>query len=303
MQPHVDRDAALPSVVVFIPALDEEDRIGDVIAGIRERYDDAAGNGYVTTIIVVDDGSTDATRRVSLEAGAERVVTHPYNQGLGAATRSGMQAAAEMGADIAVKIDADFQHDPADVDLVVKPILEDQADAVFGSRMAGEIRYRMPFHRQWGNRFFSWLVSVLTGLKVTDAQTGLMAFNWRYLKVFEIVANYNETQQLIMDAWAKHFRVMEVPVVFHERTTGKSFISFKYPFKVLPTILRMLVRGSPLKVFVPIGAFLILLGSVAGVLVALDTWKFGGDTTAAVLIIAGVQAMLFGLLADSLIRR
>jgi len=292
----------LPYVVIFIPAFNEEGMIGEIVHKIRELYTGTTQRGYWADVVVVNDGSTDGTAEAARQAGAVRVVTHPFNRGLGAATRTGLQTADEMGADVAVKIDADYQHDPDDIDKVIRPILEDRADAVFGSRLTGGLKYRMPTYRAVGNRFFSWLVSWLTGLKITDAQTGLMAFHRRYLAVFEMVSDYNETQQLIMDAWGKHFRVIEVPVVFHKRMTGKSFISLRYLFIVPRTILRMLVRAAPLRVFIPLGLFLMLLGVLAGIGLLVTEHTFYGDATVTILLMGGLQVVLFGILADAVRR-
>jgi GT2 family glycosyltransferase len=170
------------------------------------------------------------------------VVRHPFNKGLGASCRTGLRRALELGADIIIKTDADCQHTVEDIAKVVKPIAEDRADCVFGSRFLGGLMYKMPFYRAIGNKFFSYLTWLLVGQKVTDGQTGLMAFHKRYVEKFEIPSNYNETQQLIMDSVYKGFRVIEVPVDFHPRTTGKSFISFKYPFKVIPTMFKIWLK-------------------------------------------------------------
>ena len=287
-----------PYVVIFIPAFNEQGTIGKVINRIGELYSNS--KDYRIEIIVVDDGSVDGTEEEAKKAGVKRVVGHPYNLGLGAATRSGMGAAFEMGADIAVKIDADFQHDPEDIDKVVRPIIDDRADVVFGSRFLGKIKYKMPVVRRTGNAFFTFLVRKLTGLHITDGQTGLMAFSSRYLRSFNLISDYNETQQLILDSWSKHMRIMEVPVVFHQRTAGRSFISLRYPFKVLPTILRLLVQGAPLKVFVPMGAFLMLLGIVTIIAIVLDfAPSIVGDATVSILLISGLLVIMLGLLADT----
>jgi glycosyltransferase involved in cell wall biosynthesis len=288
-----------PYVVVFMPALNEQEMIGKVIRRIGELY--AESEGYRVETIVVDDGSTDETEQEARKTGVQKVIKHPFNLGLGAATRSGMEAALEMGADIAVKIDADFQHDPEDIDKVIRPILNGRADVVFGSRFLGQIKYKMPLGRRLGNAMFTFLVNRLTRLHITDAQTGLMAFSSKYLRRFNIISDYNETQQLILDASNKHMRVMEVPVVFHPRTTGRSFISVKYPIKVLPTILRLLVQGAPLKVFVPVGTFFILLGIVATIAVIQGFAPvFIGDAAISILVIGGLLIIMFGLLADTL---
>ena len=253
-------------------------------------------------VIVIDDGSYDKTAQVAKEAGVRKVVIHPYNRGLGAATRTGLQTALEMGADIAVKIDADMQNPPEEIEKVVRPILEDRADCVFGSRLMGELQYKMPFYRDFGNKFFAWLTSFITGLKVTDATTGLIACHKRYLQVFNIIKDYNETQQMIIDSWGKHMRVMEVSTIFNERKSGKSFIkfNFKYPSVVIPTMLRMYIHFKPLRFFFYTGISCLILGILAAIYLSLNRGAFFGDASVSILIIVGFQIIFFGLLADQI---
>lgn len=287
------------NVIIFITAYNEGNSIGNVIKKIQENYTTAEARGYWVDIIVIDDGSTDNTAEEARKLGVKAVISHTINRGLGAATRTGLQRAYEMGADIAVKIDADFQHDPDDLDKVIRPIIEDKADCVFGSRFMGGLKYKMPLYRAIGNKFFSWIIRKMTGLSITDAQTGLMAFSKRYLKKFEIISDYNETQQLIMDAWGRHMRIIEVSVVFHKRQTGKSFISWRYPFKVLPTIIRLFVHIDPLRVFLPLGLIPIILGLIVGISIAINGREgFFGKATLCILMVGGIQIILFGLLAD-----
>lgn len=221
-------------IIIFIPAYNEQASILKMITAVKKTY-----GGFP---LIVDDGSTDDTAELAKSAGC-LVVRHPFNKGLGASCRTGLRRCYEMGADIAIKIDADCQHRVEDIEKIVKPIAEDKADAVFGSRFLGGLQYKMPFYRAIGNKFFSYLTWFLVGQKVTDGQTGLMAFHKRYLKEFEIISDYNETQQLIMDACYKGYRVMEVGVEFHPRTSGKSFINYKYPFKVLPTMFKIWLKS------------------------------------------------------------
>lgn len=294
----------LKKVVVFIPAYDEEVTIGNVIQKIGEHYADTEKKGYQIDVIVVNDGSTDKTVEIARKLGVKRIVTHPKNMGLGAATRSGMQTAFEMGADIAVKIDADFQHDPEDIEKVIMPIINDEADAVFGSRFTGKINYAMPLYRKMGNAFFSFITSLFTGMKITDGQTGLMAFGRRYLKVFEMYSDYNETQQLIIDSWRKKMRVIEVPVIFHKRIAGDSFISLKYPFHVIPNLIRLFIHSFPLKIFLPLGMFFILTGLIlAYIVLSVGETSFFGDASIVILITAGIQIIIFGLIADIIAKK
>lgn len=285
-------------VIIFIPAYNEEGSLLGVIKKIREIFEDSEKRGFQIKIIVVDDGSRDETAKIARDLGVEKVVSHLRNRGLGAATRTGMQTSLEMGADIAVKIDADFQHDPADIERVIMPILEDKADCVFGSRFTGGLEYKMPFYRSLGNRFFSWLTSCISGQKITDAQTGLMAFNRKYLEIFQIISDYNETQQLIIDSLGKNMRIMEVPVIFRKREKGRSFISWRYPLRVMPTILRLFIHINPLRVFVPIGLLIFLVGVILVIPVFTGKISFIGDATIAILILGGIQIIFFGFLAD-----
>lgn len=285
-------------VVVYIPSYNEQGSLGRVIHKIREHYPQSKTKDFVIRIIVVDDGSRDRTSEIAHKLKVDRVVSHPKNRGLGAATRSGLWEALDMGADIAVKIDADFQHDPEDIEKVIRPILDHKTDVCFGSRFLGKVKYRMPFYRKAGNSFFSFLTTIFTGLKVTDGQTGLIATNRRYLERFNLTSDYNETQQMIIDAWRNQLRFMEVPVVFHKRKTGKSFISFKYPFHVIPNIIRLFIHSCPLKVFLPIGVLMLVLGLVFGFLMLMGTYTLFGDVTLALLIIAGIQIILSGFIAD-----
>lgn len=287
-----------PYVVVVIPAYNEESSIGRILDVITKNYHGDVYRDYVLDVIVVDDGSKDRTTEIAREMKAKRVVRHTANRGLGAATRSGLQTAYEMGADIAVKIDADYQHDPEDIERVIRPILEDRADCVFGTRFLGGLQYKMPLYRSFGNRFFSWLTGRLTRMEVTDGQTGLMAFNRRYISRFTILRDYNETQQLIIDSWGKGMRVIEVSVLFHKRTAGTSFISWKYPFKVIVSILRSYTHARPLRVFLSIGLSIMLTGIAIGILWVAGLTQFPGDETASILIVVGAQIILFGFLAD-----
>lgn len=292
----------MPYVMVFIPAYNEEREITQVIKDIQKLYQGEKTRDYILDMIVVDDGSKDKTAEIAKKAGVKKIISHPHNRGLGAATRTGMQAAFEMGADIAVKIDADTQNPPSEIEKVVRPILEDKADCVFGSRLMGELKYKMPFYRNWGNKFFAWLISRIINLKWTDATTGLMAFHKRYLKVFNIIKDYNETQQLIIDSWGKHMRVVEVSTIFLKRKGGESFIKagLKYPSIVLPTMFRMYIHFKPLRFFLTVGLFFIVLGILAGSYLVTYGEAFFGDAAVATLIIVGVQIIIFGLLADQI---
>jgi glycosyltransferase involved in cell wall biosynthesis len=300
---------SLKKVIIFIPAWNEEETIALAIDSVRKLYaiEVTRSKGYRVEIFIVDDGSTDKTLEIVLSKGVE-VISHPKNLGLGAATRTAMEMVYEMGADIGVKLDADLQHDPEDIERVITPILKNKADICWGSRFAGKIHYKMPFVRYVGNKFFTWLMNCLTDYSITDAQTGLMAFSRKYLAIFEIHGSYNPPQQLLIDAHFKHMRYSEVPAVFHPRKTGKSFVSFRYPFYVLVNILRILVYANPLKVFSFVGLGFILFSVFHLVLSVMNEaydWnlKIFFGSLSVVTVILGMQALFFGILADLIIKK
>ncbi len=226
----------IPSVIVFVTAYNEEGAIARTIDAI---HDELAQDKYAFRFetIVIDDGCTDSTCDIARKKGV-KVISHQRNRGLGACTRTGMQSAFEMGADIAIKVDGDAQYVMRDLEKMIRPILDGKADVVFGSRFLGNVLYKMPVHRAYGNAFFSWLTGFLIGTKVTDSATGLIAFHRRYLSQFEILVDYNATQQLLINSWGRNMRVTWVPIDFRPRESGRSFISWKYPFRVVPAMLR-----------------------------------------------------------------
>ncbi|MCA9921399.1 MAG: glycosyltransferase family 2 protein, partial [Anaerolineales bacterium] len=153
-------------VVVVIPAYNEERFIGSVVIQTKS---------YADTVIVVDDGSSDNTAVVATSAGA-LVVQHETNQGKGVALNTGFAYARSLGADVVVTIDADGQHDSAEIHAVVDPVLCGDADIVIGSRYLIN-RSEVPQHRVWGHRAFNFLTNQVSGTAVTDSQSGFRAFS------------------------------------------------------------------------------------------------------------------------------
>lgn len=294
-------------LVVLIPAFNEALSIGSTIRRLRGIEPELARLGIAQSIYVVNDGSTDETGRLAAEAGAERVLRHRVNQGLGAAVRTGLRAAKEDGFDILVKFDADLQHAARDVVEIVQPILADEADLVYGDRFE-RIGYRMPLVRRLGNITFSRLMRWLTGWPLRDSQPGIFAAAKDYLDVSFIPGDYNYTQQVLLDAYHKNMRFAHVAVSFEKRETGKSFISLKYPFKVIPQILLIIASVRPLRIFFPLGAFFILL-ALAVFTVQVAQWFTGHaarpvENVNLVLgsFIFGVQTVFFGVLAQLIVQ-
>ena len=142
-------------ILAVIPAYNEEGRIAQVVAAAKR---------YVDAVLVVDDGSTDRTAECAVQAGA-RIVSHAQNCGAGAATMTGLDAARMLGAQIVVTLDADGQHDPQEIPLLLKPIQEDKADIVFANRFGR--KNIIPLVRRVFNGIGNVLTLFVTGTPFT----------------------------------------------------------------------------------------------------------------------------------------
>jgi glycosyltransferase involved in cell wall biosynthesis len=222
------------TIVLFLPAHDEAASIGDVVARVP-----AAAEGRTVRCLVVDDGSSDGTAAVARAAGAD-VVRLDRNGGLGAAVRRGLADAVASGASVVAFCDADGEYDPEELDRLVEPILAGEADYVIGSRFAGGPR-RMRPHRWVGNRMLTFAMRRLTGLPITDGQSGYRALSAEAAAAAEIIHDYNYAQVLTLDLLAKGFRYAEVPISYRFRTEGRSFVRLPaYLRKVVPAVWREL---------------------------------------------------------------
>jgi glycosyltransferase involved in cell wall biosynthesis len=207
-------------VIAVVPAHDEANAIGAVVAGIRAfdpRFD----------VVVVDDGSTDATAAVAAEHGAA-VLRLPFNLGIGAAVQTGFQYALAQGYELAVRLDGDGQHDPGELPKLLAPVEAGEADIVTGSRFTGNgERYRAPLARRAGIAWFARLVSLLTRQRVTDTTSGFQALNRKGITLFagDYPNDYPEVEATLLVL--KHrLRLLEVPVQMREREHGTSSITF-----------------------------------------------------------------------------
>jgi len=206
---------SLPPLVVVIAALDEEqalpsllDEIPSVISGVPAR------------VLVIDDGSSDATAAVA-ERGGALVCRFERNCGHGVALRAGYRIAREGGARYIATLDADGQWDPADLPAMVELLTADEADFVVGSRRLGRTE-NTDSVRNLGVRFFSWFISSLTGIRVTDSSSGLRAMRVELTAAVRQTQPQYQTSELLIGAIFQGFRIAEVPTVMRVRRAGTS---------------------------------------------------------------------------------
>ena len=287
-------------IVITIPAYNEETTIGSLINKINE----VMGSGkYDYKVMVVDDGSKDKTAEVAKLANAV-VYSHHKNYGLADTFRTETEKALKLGADVIVHIDADTQYKPEEIPILLKEI-EKGYDLVLGSRFKGKIE-SMPIIKKIGNKAFSRVVSNITGIRISDAQTGFRAFTRDVAEKIKITSNHTYTQEQIIRAVKSKFRIKEVPIYFAKRKDKSRLMSnpFEYAIRAWINLIRIYRDYEPLKFFglagtsifsvgLLIGFYLVYLHFTSGIvghfaLIMLD-----------VLVLSiGLQIIIFGFLAD-----
>lgn len=208
-------DVKLQPLVVVIAAFNEEANIGAVVDEIPDQI-----VGIPVSVLVIDDGSTDRTSEVARQHGA-LVCTLSVNRGHGVALRLGYRIAREAGAGLIATLDGDGQWDPADLPTMVRIIEEDRADFVVGSRQLGQTKNSDRF-RNVGVRFFAWLISRLTGARLTDTSSGLRVMRADMTGAVRQTQPQYQTSELLIGALYQGFRVAEVPTTMRQRLSGTS---------------------------------------------------------------------------------
>lgn len=197
----------------MMPALNEMASVAQVIEDVKCALPDAG-------ILVVDDGSTDQTALVARIAGA-RVLSLPFNLGVGGAMRLGFRYARDNGFKSVVQIDADGQHDPACVPKILSELSD--FDLVIGARFAGKGDYTVKGPRKWAMRVLSIILSKVTNTRLTDTTSGLKANGPRAIELFAVQypAEYlGDTIEALVIASRAGLRITQVPVEMMERTGG-----------------------------------------------------------------------------------
>ena len=228
----------LGGVLVCVPAFDEADNLPGVIAEIPSTV-----AGLPTHILVIDDGSGDATSAVAAGLGAH-VVRHPVNSGQGAALQTGYLVSERLGADIVVTLDADGQHDPAEIGRLVDPIVRGDADFVVGSRRMGSRSASESRARDAGISVYTRLVNLLSGTAVTDIANGYRAIRADRLAEIAFTEDQFHNPELLLGAARAGLRVIDVPVTIRPRTSGQSKkgTNLRYGLGFLRVILKTWLR-------------------------------------------------------------
>lgn len=275
-----------PLISVVIPARNEEDEIGKVVAGARAAIEPHE-------IIVVDDGSSDATSERATEAGA-KVIRNPYNIGNGASVRRG---GLSTTGDIVVLLDGDGQHPPAEIPKLLESVGE--FDMVVGARTSLSDTSRL---RNFGNFMLIGVAKWVSGQDIKDLTCGFRAIKRdrlvEFVHLFPRGYSYPTTITLALMLSGRFVKYVPLDSI-GKRKSGVSDISPASDFlRFIAIIVRIIVMFSPQRFFAPIGGILFLLGLVVS---GLQFWFTGGIQSAGLaLLLSSIYILCFGVIADQL---
>ena len=285
-------------VIISIPAYNEEKTLPPVLEEIREVMDKT---DYNYQILIVNDGSTDKTVEVAKKNSA--IVVSKKHSGLAETFKLEMQECLKRKANIIVHTDADGQYHPQHIPQLIAKV-EEGYDLVLGSRFKRRITH-MPFLKLLGNIAFAKVISSLIKTRLTDTTTGYRAFTAEVAREINYINTFTYTQEQIIKSAKQGFRITEIPIIARKTRESRLFKNpFEYALKAWINIFRIYRDYEPLMFFGRIG----LLGLSAGVLIGIY-FVYLHFTTGIkghigllflmlILLVFGLQTILFGFLAD-----
>jgi len=291
----------MPKLIIQIPCLNEAEVLAKTVAALPRKLD-----GFDSVeVLIIDDGSTDATVQVARRAGVDHIVRFPQHQGLAKAFSAGIDAALKLGADIIVNTDADNQYEADDIPALVKPILDGRADMVIGDRGPESVAHFSPLKRAL--QFYgSWVVRGLSDTDVPDAASGFRALSRRAALRLNVISDFTYTLETLVQAGKKQLAVTHVPVRSRETRPSRLFSSMpSYLRRSFVTLVRIYSLYEPIRVFWTLGGLMVAAGFTIGVRFLyyylfdpVGAGKIQSLILAAALSIIGVQTILMGLIAD-----
>ncbi len=289
-------------LIVQIPCLNEEDTLPATIGDIPRQV---PGIDRVE-VLVIDDGSTDRTSEVARECGADHVIRFAQNRGLGHAFKAGFDACLRLGADIIINTDGDNQYFGGDIDKLVAPIIEGRADLVIGDRQTGDIAH-FSFIKRHLQRFGSRVISRLADMDIPDVASGFRAFSRDAAMHLSTFTDFDHTAEHVIESGQKRVAVVSVPIRTNPKLRESRLFSNigEFVFRSGSISLRAYARYKALKIFALFGALTFAAGFLLGLrflyfffLTDQGMLHVQSLILAAILLLAGFQMFLTGVIAD-----
>lgn len=288
-------------LIIQIPCLNEEESLPKTLQDLPKQIPGISS----IEILIIDDGSIDRTVEVARQHGAHHIIHFTKQRGLARAFGAGLDAALQAGADIIVNTDADNQYKGEDIARLVHPILQGQADMVIGNRDIENIE-QFSWIKKRLQRLGTRVIRHLSGTNIADATTGFRAYNREAAMKLNIISDYTYTLESLIQAEHKNIAIANITISTN-RVERKSRLFRSIPEYIkrsIITIVRIYSMFNPFRMFLTIGSFIIMIGTLIGCrflfyyLMGQGDGKIQSLILAAALFIIGFQILIIGLVAD-----
>jgi glycosyltransferase involved in cell wall biosynthesis len=290
---HISSQMIPPRILIAIPCYNEELTIGSIILKAKN---------YSDNILVVNDGSTDATFEIAEKAGAE-VISHPKNNGKAASVLAAIEYAKEYNYDFLVLLDGDGQHNVDEIPIILNPLLTSNTDLVIGSRFVNDKngnkkngKTTVPTYRRVGQKTLDFLSNASSAYSCTDSQSGFRALSRRALTKLDITSEgYNIESDMIRSLAEEGLSIKEVPIsVRYDMPNGHKKNSFYHGFDIFSHLVGLISYKRPLLAFGFPGLTLTLAGIFIGSY-TVSTY-FASGIFHYIIAVIGIVALILGLL-------
>lgn len=294
---------SIMKLIIQIPCYNEEKTLPITYKEIPE----SIGGIDEIEILVIDDGSTDNTVETAKNLGIKHIVSHSKNLGLARAFDTGLKTSIKLGADIIVNLDADNQYKASDIEKLIQPVLNKEADIVIGARPIEKIRSFSPLKKLL-QKTGSYVMRKISGADVLDAPSGFRAFSKNAAMKINIFDNYTYTMETIIQAQYKGLTIKSVPIGVNENLRPSRLVknNFDYIKRSIFTMLRFIIIYRPFRFFMKISLLLFFFGLLLGLRFLYFYITESGEghiqslILCAILILVGVQSLFFAVIADLL---
>ena len=289
-------------ICIVLPTKNESNQIKNIITNIFNKFDSL---DMSRPIVIITDDSKDGTREIAKKAGAK--VINGGGKGLGFAMFQGLKHALTFNPEYILTCDSDGQTDINEIPDFLRPLENNEADLVIGSRFSKPnlINYKYKWINRIGVILLSKILSSFTGQKITDSHGGLRAMRSNVAKELEMLGVHTYVQETIIDASEKGFRIKEIPSVWNKRESGKSRVVGSIPTYVFYTLPILIIRSKKyIKWTYSIGIIFILLAIFYFIFISWEASfeyktmfsRLPSFVLIGVLIIAGIQLFFFGFI-------